>query len=156
MEREVAPPVQQAARQPQVPERRPASPEDPAPARFVGNVLLRQLPRDDDAREDKYPRRQRAHDRGVGHADRARAQRLHGAERPQQRVVDGPRVALLVVRAHGGLGAVMLHGGRVLRPKAALGSADLTRGLPLALVFAVRLPAELTAWLGSGGAALMF
>ena len=29
-------------------------------------------------------------------------------------VVDGPRVALLVVRAHGGLGAVMLHGGRVL------------------------------------------
>ena len=64
----------------------------------------------------------------------------------------------------------MLHGGRVLRPKAALGSADLTRGLPLALVFAVRLPAELTAfgwareglpaeltaWLGSGGAALMF
>ncbi len=32
----------------------------------------------------------------------------------------------------------------------------MTRGLPLALVFAVRLPAELTAWLGSGGAALMF
>ena len=25
----------------------------------------------------------------------------------------------------------------------------MTRGLPLALVFAVRLPAELTAWLGA-------